>query len=313
MRILVYGAGAVGSALGGFLELAGHEVGLLGRPAHMEAVARDGLTISGILGDFRARPGVVDNPVEFDPELVIITVKSFDTKTAARELAPLGNGKRRFLGLQNGIGNGEILAESLPPETVFSGMIIIGFVVPAPGHVKITVYGGDMQVGRIGRPRDREIDELARVFQDIPIKVHAADHIESHLWSKLLYNASLNPLGAILGVNYGRLTEPAVLGMIRALLTEAFAIIRARSIPVPWSGADEYFEHLVNVQIPATSEHRPSMLADLEAGRRTEIDFINGAICRLGREIGHPTPVNETLTAQIKFLEQRALNRRQNT
>ena len=304
MKILIYGAGAVGSALGGFLQNAGHEVVLVGREAHMRATRENGLSISGVLGEYASRPRAITELDEAEkPDLVILSVKCFDTEAAARELARFDDGRMKFLHLQNGIGNYEILIRHLDEKRVFTGMIIIGFVLSAPGKIEISVYGGDVQIGKIGREIDAEITELAHVFRDIPIRVHAASRVESHLWAKLLYNAALNPLGAILGVNYGKLRTEFSLAIIRDILDEAFSVASALDMPLRWKSAAEYYEHLLFNLIPPTAEHRPSMLADLEAGRKTEIDFMNGALCRLGGENGIPIPVNETLVRQIKFLE----------
>jgi len=316
MRILVLGAGAVGSALGAFLSRAGHAVRLVGRGEHVRAIRKDGLRVRGLLGEFVAHPEAFSElPAALDsfaPDWILLTVKSPDTRAAAEELrAALAEEAAPILHIQNGIGNYELLRKAFPHRPIVSGMVIIGFRLPEAGAVEVTVYGGDMKLG--ARPRsdgtvaakDRQRTQaFAEELQAASgIGADAADDIESWLWAKLLYNAALNPLGAMLKVNYGRLEQPETVSIMRDLLHEAFAVAAACEVKLFWKDAEEYLEHLRRVQIPATREHRPSMLGDLERGRRTEIDFLNGAIVRLGEERGLAAPVNASLVRLIRFLE----------
>ena len=302
MKICVLGAGAVGSAVGGLLANAGHEVALIGRKSHMDAIRAGGLKINGIFGASIAHPAVLETIPDNGYDLIILTVKSYDTEKAVAELSR-HYPDARILNLQNGIGNYETLENYFPEESIYSGMIIIGFEIPEDGAVNITVYGGDVMIGRYGRPQDSFSQEIAEIFNATPIKAKAVDHIESWLWGKLLYNASLNPLGAVLDVPYGRLLEPAAWSIIRVVLLEIFAVTSAYEIPMLWRTADEYASALRERLIPATALHRSSMLADLRKGHKTEIDFLNGAVCRMGAEKSVPTPVNQTLVEQIRFLE----------
>ncbi len=311
-RITILGAGAVGSALGGFLARAGHSVTLVGRSitpgSHLERICATGLVTEGILGEFRTTPAVADRlPEGADaPDLIILTVKSFDTLQAAEQIRAAG-ATCPVLHLQNGIGNYEILRDVLTPGRVLTGMIIIGFVVPVPGRVRVTVYGGDIKIGRMspgGPPGD--LEAVRALFQGTPLPVTVVPDIQSQLWAKLLYNCALNPLGAILGVPYGRLLSSETQAIIRDLLAEAFAVAEAEGVPLFWADSEQYRAYLVGTQIPATADHFPSMSADLKKGRKTEINFLNGAVTALARARGIAVPVNATLTAQIRFLEKAA-------
>jgi len=125
---------------------------------------------------------------------------------------------------------------------------------------------------------------------------------------KILYNCALNPLGAILGVHYGALGEaPETRAVMDAVIDEAFGVIDAHGLPCLWKNADAFREAFYGRQVPATYDHRPSMLQDLEAGKRTEIDALNGAIVRLAGRKRLPAPVNETIVRLIRFLEARRL------
>jgi 2-dehydropantoate 2-reductase len=229
-------------------------------------------------------------------------VKSFDTADAARRIAASDVGCP-VLHLQNGIGNFELLREVLPEERILSGMIIIGFTIPAPGRATVTVYGGDIKLGRINGRMDSTLESAVALFGDLPFTTHAVDDIGSHLWAKLLYNCALNPLGAIFNVPYGRLQDPIAQDIIREILAEAFRTAAAHDIPLFWPDSEAYRAFLTATQIPATADHFPSMGADLRAGKRTEIDFLNGAVARLAAERDLPAPVNTTIARQIRFLE----------
>ncbi len=304
MKIAVFGAGAVGSALGGFLQQAGHKVTLIGREPHMSTIHREGLRIEGIRGSHHLFPEAHTAPPSGPlPDLILLTVKSIHTEESARILRSWTGGRVPVLHFQNGIGNYEILSRFMDPTLIYTGMVIIGFTIPAPGVVEITVYGGPMKVGRMGEVADRKVREVAALFDSTPLKADPVDSINSHLWAKLLYNASLNPLSALLQVPYGDLLQPAAMGIIRALLVEAFAVSRALEIPLFWKESAQYAKHLEEVLIPATAEHHSSMLADIRAGRKTEIDFLNGALVRYGEQYSIPTPVNDTLVTRIRALE----------
>jgi len=121
---------------------------------------------------------------------------------------------------------------------------------------------------------------------------------------KALYNAALNPLGAILGVNYGKLANESSWKIIEKIIEEAFCVANAKGVELFWETPEEYLDYLSNEQLPPTAQHRPSMLHDLKKGK-TEIDFLNGAFVKLGKERGIETPVNETVVNLVKFFEKK--------
>ena len=156
---------------------------------------------------------------------------------------------------------------------------------------------------------DAAVATTAQVLAGAGIPCDAVPNVRAYLWAKVLYNAALNPLGALRRVPYGDLVQPAPWATIEQVIGEAFACLAAASIAVFWRTADEYLAYLRDYQVPRTARHRSSMLQDVSRGRRTEIDFINGAIVALGRTYGVPTPVNAALVAQIKELERLAAGR----
>ncbi|MHC4249338.1 MAG: ketopantoate reductase family protein [Planctomycetota bacterium] len=312
LRFLVAGAGAVGSAFGGMLRLAGHDVALLGRNRdHMRAISERGLRVTGLWGE-RTTEGfdVLSGADEVaDADYVLVTTKSFDTAAIMDEVAPRARAAQ-FVTLQNGLGNVEAVSERVGPERTIGGMVIIGFEITSPGIVAVTVFGGDVLVGRPCTPAGCEPDEivarLASAFARAGIPARPTGNIEGAVWGKVLYNCALNALGSVLRVPYGELAAPPAWAVIEDIVREAFAVARAEGVRLAWATPEEYLEVLASRQLPDTAAHRSSMLQDLERGRRTEIDHLNGAVARLGAEKGVPTPVNAALAALVRFGEARA-------
>lgn len=154
---------------------------------------------------------------------------------------------------------------------------------------------------------DSPREKLARVAAELNragIPTQVVEDILTHIWGKVLYNCALNPLGAVLGVPYGALGEnPQTRELMRRLIEEIYQVAGARRVPLPHADAAAYFQHFLKDLVPSTAAHWPSMWQDLKAGRRTEIEALNGAIWRYGREAGLATPYNDTFSRLVRFLE----------
>jgi len=307
-RILVAGAGALGSVFGGFLRLAGHEVVLLGRHAHMEAIRHCGLRITGIWGDHQVSgldTAVTATEVSGVFDAVLIAVKSFDTARAAREVASRVGPDGVFISLQNGLGNAEAIEHASGTGRVLSCRVIFGATLDAPGAARVTVYAEPVLVGAALAPDSAELSRLAQIWSQhftgagIPSE-YCAD-VTAALWGKILYNAALNPLGALLGVPYGALPEHAdARALMDQVIDEAFAVAVAEGVQLPWTSAAAYRDVFYARLVPSTRNHRSSMLQDLERGRATEIEAINGEVWRRGARHGMVTPANEILTRLLR-------------
>ncbi|MCL4503450.1 MAG: 2-dehydropantoate 2-reductase [Deltaproteobacteria bacterium] len=310
MRYLIAGTGALGSVFAGLLQHSGHEVACLGRGEHFEQASRQGLEIDGIWGNFRIGP-LTAAPLEPENdapyEVILLCVKSFDTQEACRQLrgrlAPQG----LIVSVQNGLGNLEIIAREFGESRTIGARVIFGAHIKQPGVVTVTVYAAPVLLGAMDRKLSGE--KLSRVAADlnragIPTEVVA--EIIPHLWDKVLYNCALNPLGAILGAPYGALgDDPQTRELMRLIIKEIYEVASAKGITLHYPEAAVYFRHFLEDLVPPTAAHWPSMWQDLQAGRRTEIEALNGAICRYGREMRVATPYNETMSRLIRFLENR--------
>lgn len=307
-RVLVAGAGAIGSVFGGLLREAGHDVTLLGRQWHLQAVASAGLEIDGIWGEhhprgFRIATSIQDLADRYD--LLLVCVKAYDTQAIVSTVAPRLATDGVAISLQNGLGNVETLASAFGPCRSLGASVLVGANIPAPGRVTVTVQAAPVVVG----PLDATDPFWMSVARSWVECLHAAGvscdltaEVLAALWAKVFYNAPLNPLGALLRVHYGALGEAEDLRVIMdRIIEEAFAVASARGVALPWSSAAEYRVLFYGQLLPSTYVHRSSMLQDLERGRRTEIDSINGRVWEYGATCGVPTPFNELMTRLVRW------------
>jgi len=207
------------------------------------------------------------------------------------------------MSMQNGIGNEDIISEAVGVDNTMGGMAIFGARLTGPGRAEVTVFASECLVGDLTVGVSKRALKIANVFSQARIPTKASDNIIRDKWMKAFYNVALNPLSAILRVPYGELgTNDATKEIIKSLLQEGFTVALALDVPLKY-GWEEYYHYLLEVQLPPTASHKSSMLQDLERGRRTEIDYLNGAVVALGKRLEIPTPVNETITNIIKSLE----------
>lgn len=310
-RVLIAGAGALGSVFGGFLRQAGLEVALLGRPAHLDAVARGGLTIDGIWGTHHVEgftvathPHALRGPFE----AILVPVKAYDTRAMAEAIAPLLADDGVAISLQNGLGNVETLEQAVGAERTLGARVIFGATLPAPGHARVTVFADPTVIGALAPgqypARDRAARQWAAIIDRSGVPAQCTDHLAASLWAKVFYNAALNPLGALLGVHYGALPEhPESHALMDEVIGEAFAVARAERVELPWAEAGAYRDEFYGRLVPATYHHRSSMLQDLERGRPTEVDAINGEVWKRGAAHGIVAPANELLTRLVHARE----------
>lgn len=307
MKILVMGAGAIGSVFGGFLSK-NHEVTLVGRNPHMAKVEERGLEVSGIWGrhvfkGLKAYTSV--KPQIGKQELILITTKAYDTEEAVKQVLPLVGDETLVVSVQNGIGNEETIAKFVGPERTLGCMAIFGAILTEPGRVKVTVYASECLVGSLSG-NEEAAERIARVFSEAGIPTLPTDDIIREKWMKAFYNMALNPLSAILKVPYGTLGElEETKAIMKKILEEAFKVAGRKGINLKFD-CNGYFEFLLRKQLPPTAKHESSMLQDITKAKRTEIDFLNGAIVRLGKTFGVETPVNEAISNIVKAMERLA-------
>ena len=312
--ILITGLGALGTVFAALLKKKGHTVFALTKDRYRAALADGRVKVSGIWGEHEAVLDGIYSSVEplrntaFD--ILLLTVKSFDTAAAIGQIQSLVSENTLVVVAQNGYGNYETVAGTVGRNHTLLARIIFGVKLSAPGNAEVTVIADDV---RMGQPHDavdrRRIIEIAAMFATAGIPTTYAENIEAILWDKILYNAALNPLGAILECTYGQLAESGETRQImNSIIEEIFSVAGANGILLNWKSAEEYCDHFYTRLVPPTAKHFPSMYYDVKAGKRLEIDALNGAIVALAGAKGIRVPVNETITLLIKAKE--AMNRR---
>ncbi|HTG01716.1 MAG TPA: ketopantoate reductase family protein [Nitrospirota bacterium] len=312
--ILIAGFGALGTVFGTFLKKAGHTVFALTKTKYLPALKDRRVRVSGIWGDHEAvLDGVyasVAPLVGSNIDLIIFTVKSYDTRAAIEQVKPLVGGDTLVIVAQNGYGNYETVSTVVGREHTLLARIIFGAKMKDPGRAEVTVIA---DANRMGQPHNAvdpgRIRRIADAIKSAGVPTEYAPDVEAILWDKILYNAALNPLGAILECTYGDLAANAgTCKIMDGIINEIFHVAQAHKIALTWKSPDAYREHFYQRLVPPTAKHFPSMYYDVKAGKRIEIDALNGAIVQLAAEKGIAVPVNETITSIIKTKE--ALSRR---
>lgn len=314
-NFLVFGAGAIGSVVGGFLAQSGQKVTLFGRKQHIDAIRKEGLRISGIWGEHRMKNlscySELKGLTNHNYDTIFFSVRAYDTTNALRQIAPLVAENTLVISLQNGLGNIEKIADVIGSEKTIGGRVIFGAKKVEPGHVAVTVYAEEVMLGPVQmqnadcRLRNyQKMEQLSEMMTKAGIPSKATMDIEKYLWAKVLYNSALNPLSALLSATYGELADnPFTHHIMEDVIREIFKVAEAKKAKMFWDKPEGYFEKFFGQEVPSTSAHRSSMLQAIESGRPVEIDALNGAIVEFAKQENLSVPYNNLLTRLVKAKE----------
>jgi 2-dehydropantoate 2-reductase len=299
--VAIVGLGALGSLFAGLLARAGIPVvGVCRSQLHRGAIEEHGLLLREGESESRHRfPVCVELPVDGKYALVIVLVKAFDTEVIAQSLAARIDGQTPVLTLQNGLGNAETLAKYLKPEQLLVGTTTFGALREAPGMVRMTGRG-ECEIGAWRPAAEKSLAAIKELFSRARIECRLTSNATLVIWKKLAVNAVINPLTGILRVRNGELLEHTALEPLFLSAAEEVWRVAARcqvALPTPPELVTE-----IRRVCQVTAANRSSMLRDLEGGSETEIDAINGAVSRWGRERGVLTPVNDALAGLVRAL-----------
>lgn len=301
MKIVIVGPGAMGLLFAGFLSKSKEEIWILDKNRERAAaINQNGVTVEGVSGKWNVKVKTTSSVKDIeDPDLVIISTKSYDTKSAITQAMPLVAEKTGVLTLQNGIGNVEIIAEAAGADKVIAGTTNLGATLIDTGVVR-HAGNGQTIIGKIDGSTPVILRDIREVFNKVKLETRISRDIKSLLWSKLVINAGINALTALVHLHNGRLIEfEGTRRILRDAVTEAVKVAKRKRIKLI------YDDPLAKVEAvcEATATNVSSMLQDILRKKRTEIDFINGVIVRLGQEMGIPVPTNAMLVDLIKTIE----------
>lgn len=302
MKVAVVGAGAMGSLFGALLAEAGNKVWLNDVwPEHVQTIKQNGLAIEREGKTRKVKINATTDAHEIGKvELVIVFVKSTQTKVAAQIAGPLAGKDGMVLTLQNGMGNADTISEAVKPTLVLAGTTSHGATLLGPGHIR-HAGAGTTTIGSWERTKEgfERACRLADLFKNAGIRCEAVEDVRIPVWNKLLINVGINAITALTGIKNGEILNlEATRKLSRSAIEEGMDLARARGITV----REDMVNHVFAVA-RATATNRSSMGQDVDNRRQTEIGAINGFIVREAQALGLETPVNETLTGLIATLE----------
>jgi len=301
-RVVVVGAGAVGGYFGGLLARAGAPVTMIGRPAFVEAVKKNSLSLDTLQFQEKVRVEASTGIGAMrGAEIVLLCVKTTDNAVTARAIAPLLSRDALVLSMQNGVDN----VDQIRAATAIDALPTVVYVaasVPEPGRVK-HVGRGDLVVG----PKNEKTERIAALFARANVPCRISENIEGELWTKLTWNCALNAVSALGHAKYGQIAGSAdAWKVVETAVYEVLAVAKAANIHPP--GLEDPKAALAGALKIATqmAEALSSTAQDMNRGKLTEIDSLNGYVSRRGAELGVPTPVNHALYALVKLAEGRS-------
>ena len=304
-KFAVIGAGPVGSIVAAFLSRGGHEVTLCDIVASLLAPAVDpGISVEGT-DTLHAKVNRVTTRVEEladdPPDVVFVAVKATALPLIASALEGYATGDHYVVSWQNGVDTERVLAKNLPARSVLRAVVNLGCVPLGPAHVRIAFHHRPHYIQELDpASRDAAIG-ICEALTGCGLDTQHTDQIQDMVWRKAILNACMNPVCAVTGKTMAEvINDPILFQLVDALIKEGVSVARANEFRL---GSD-YYPYCIDY-IRNAGHHKPSMLQDINAGRRTEVDFINGKIIEYGAQTGAPTPYNTMIRGLVKALERK--------
>jgi 2-dehydropantoate 2-reductase len=301
MRIAAMAAGAVGGYFGARMAAAGHDVFFIARGANLEAIKKNGLKIESVHGDLHLpKPNVTDDPASVGPvDIVLFTVKLWDTETAAELARPMVGPSTRVITLQNGVDSVERIAPILGAEQTIGGVTYVVSVIDRPGVIKQTSPFQSIVCGTSGGRPDAPLQAFVDAAKTAGINITASDNIERDRWQKFIFLSATSGATALTRMPMGPiLADPDTRALFKNIMRETLAVGLAKGVALDVNYADERMAFADKNVTPAM---KASMANDLDRGNRLELDWLAGQVCKLGRQYQIATPVNDTIYAALKL------------
>jgi 2-dehydropantoate 2-reductase len=300
MKIAAMAAGAVGSYFGGRMQAAGHDVAYIARRAHLDALRKDGLKIQSTHGDLHLpKVNATPDPTEVGPvDIVFFAVKLWDTETAAELARPLVGPHTRIITLQNGVDSYERVSAILGAAHTIPGTAYIAAVLGGPGVMLHTSKFATMRCGTIDGTPDAKLAAFVEAAKAAGIDIQPQEDMNRERWQKFIFLSSMAGVNCMMRQPIGTvLADPDTRAFYKRLMQECLAVGQRSGAKVPSGWVDDRMTFSDN----APPGMKASMLHDLEAGNRLELDWLTGKVVSLGRELGVPTPASEAVYAAVKL------------
>jgi 2-dehydropantoate 2-reductase len=301
MRIAAMAAGAVGGYFGARMAAAGHDVFFIARGAHRDAIQKNGLKIESVHGALHLpKPNVTDDPAKVGPvDIVLFAVKLWDTEAAAAAARPLLGADSRIITFQNGVDSVDRLSAILGADRVVGGAAYIATTIASPGVIRHTSQFATIRFGRSDKKPDEKLNAFVAVGKAAKLDIDLSADIQRELWQKFIFLTAMAGSTAALRSSIGPIAaDPELRGFFRALMDEAFAVGKARGVPLDPAFLDDRL-NFVTSKIELGM--KASMAHDLERGNRLELDWLAGKVRALGRELHIPTPASDTVYTVLKL------------
>jgi 2-dehydropantoate 2-reductase len=298
MKIVIFGAGAIGSLFGALLAK-NNTVILVGREPHITAIQHNGLNIKGkthLHVKLSAVDSIKDIPIS--PNLILLTVKSYDTETAIKHTVPLIHDKTVVVSLQNGLDNIEKIEHIVNQNRIIAGVTTHGAIFSNPGVIRHTGKGKTF-LGELDGTRSKRLENIARIFDEAGIETQVSDDVVKEIWAKAIINSSINPLTTFFNCKNGYLQEnPLLYKIVEAVSGESTNIAQSEGIKL---AVPDMIQRTKEV-IRDTASNYSSMLQSIQQRKKTEIDSINGKLVTIGRQHKIDTSLNKILVDLVTSL-----------
>jgi len=301
MKIYIVGSGGVGGYFGGLLAKADKDVTFVARGEHYQAIKNNGLTVKSVAGDFEIKPAqVIGNISEIvNPDLVIFTVKTYDTDNVAKELAPVVKDNTVIITFQNGIDNDNQIKKQIKNAQVYPGVAYVISTRTKPGVIEQTGGLRKLIFGDRDKPDNSKLKEIEKLMKNAGIDATASDDITRDLWKKFMFIAAFSGMTAICRASIGKvLSDSLTKSLYERCLKETITVAKAMKVNV----ADDAFELIMTISDNTASDSKSSLLVDIENNRKNEIETLNGTLVGFAKEHKVDVPINGLIYGAIKSL-----------
>ena len=313
MNILVIGAGSVGIGLATSALSQNVNLSIYARGETAKAIQKNGMKRTGLFTNYSFTPDEFEVYEDYEQipkntfDYVFITSKTTSNDDISKKLSEnrqILKKNAKIIIFQNGFGNDEYYLRYFTKKEVFSARVITGFTRPERYISEITVYTEPILIGSLQGEDPKDLQEIADIITASGINCELTTEVDKYLWAKMLYNCSLNPLGAILDVNYGKLTENEyTIDLMNRIIDEIFNVIKSSGYSTLWDGPDEYRSIFYSKLVPDTYNHYSSTHQDIQRKIKTEIDSLTGKVIDLGEKNNIDVSTNKIIYNLIKAIE----------